>query len=205
MALIAQNNFVFIHIYKCAGRSIRSVIQGNSPVREIAQGHSTAQEARDHCYANGGQFFWDNAYKFTFIRNPFDWVVSLYHFITQNPDHENFEAVRGMTFEQFVHWNAHMVKGGYRNSTGSFNTLSGFVCDDNGAGRVILDFVGRMENLNEDLATVCNNIGVAMPENLPVLNKSTREPDYRKYYNETTIQIVSDVYALDLQRFDYKF
>lgn len=206
MALINQQGFIFIHIYKCAGRTIRNIIYNETPVQELNMGHATAQQIRNHCFSqSGGEWFWNNAFKFSFIRNPFDWVVSIYHFIKENPEHENYSQVKDFTFDQFVEWNAYMVKGGVENSTGSFNTLSGFLCDDNGAGKLIVDFVGRMENIDEDLKTVCNHTGIKLPNDLPKLNKSKRESDYRKYYSEHTRNIVADVYYNDLNKFNYSF
>ena len=39
--------------------------------------------------------------KFSFVRNPFDWVVSLYEFIRTNETHENYNEVKDMDFEEF--------------------------------------------------------------------------------------------------------
>ena len=92
MALIKSSNFIFIHIYKCSGMSIRKVLGDNIPTIELCKSHATAKEVRDYCYSLNGQFYFDTTFKFSFVRNPFDWVVSLYEFIRGNPNHVNYDA-----------------------------------------------------------------------------------------------------------------
>lgn len=105
MALVGGKTFIFIHIYKCGGMSLRTLIQDSIPCFELEKSHSTALETREKLKAVGMQHIWDSSYKFSFVRNPFDWVVSLYEFIRHTPSHENYEEVKDFNFEQFCQWN----------------------------------------------------------------------------------------------------
>ena len=70
-------------------------------------------------------------------------------------------------------------------------------------GRIIVDFVGRFENLQEDWREICNCIGIAHIE-LPHVNRSERK-DYREYYTEETRQIVAERFQKIIDKFGYEF
>lgn len=207
MSLVNGNSFVFIHIYKCGGMSLRKAISNNLSVNEFIQSHATAKEVRDYCYACDGKWFWNSAYKFTFIRNPFDWVVSLYEFIRNNPTHENYDEVKELTFNEFCKWNVDAIKESKSNVNGKLNTLTGFLYDDD--GRLLVDFVGRLENAEEDFKVIAKRLNIPLKNihkiNFPHINQSDREPDYRGYYDEESKIIISEAFHQDLVNFNYTF
>lgn len=93
----------------------------------------------------------------------------------------------------------------------------------NGEGRLLVDFIGRTENMDDDFRKVCHKIGIE-PAYPPKTNRSFRagnarehlkflfgrrkEParrDYKGYYDAETREIVEDMYRQDLELFDYGF
>ncbi len=48
--------------------------------------------------------------------------------------------------------------------------------------RLIVDYVGRFEQIDKDFRNICNKIGVPYTK-LPMTNKTTHT-DYRKYYKD---------------------
>jgi len=70
-------------------------------------------------------------------------------------------------------------------------------------GEIIVDFVGRYENLDEDWAKVCKALGVASVE-LGKENRVLRE-NYRAFYDEGTKQLVADRFARTIDLFGYDF
>ena len=66
------------------------------------------------------------------------------------------------------------------------------------------DYIGRFENLNQDIQTISQAIDAK--GTLPWINKSRSSNDnYRKYFNEHTKAIVDRLYASDLEIFGYTF
>lgn len=207
MSLVNGNNFIFIHIYKCGGMSLRKLFLDNLATTELNQSHSTEKEIRDYCYACEGRWFWNTAYKFSIVRNPYDWAVSLYEFIKNNKTHENYDEVKDMDFQSFCYWYVDCIKDKRNNINGKFNTLTEFLFDEN--GKLLVDYVGKLENINEDIKVICNRLKISTDNihntNIPHINQTDREPDYRKYYNEISKRIITDAFYHDLVNFNYSF
>lgn len=207
MQLSHSHRFIFIHIFKTAGTSMRAALEPlcQSPVQRIWRGlcnrlgvptrpgcanlsaHARAEDVRA---ALPAQIF-DNYYKFAFVRNPWDWQVSWYHYVLQNEAHHEHAAVRALPcFDDYLRWRIdHPVW-----------TQKDFVA--NRQGELIVDFVGRFETLEADFQRVCLATGVRA--RLPHLNRS-RHDDYRLCYSNRSLQLVADHFQADIDFFGYRF
>ncbi|HWI41271.1 MAG TPA: sulfotransferase family 2 domain-containing protein [Verrucomicrobiae bacterium] len=135
---------------------------------------------------------YDSMFKFAFVRNPWDRLVSWYGFLQKQKDHRYHQRVKGMkSFEEFLQW-----------ETGRGDGFSQYhaVCD--AGGKLIVDFIGYYERLNEDFARVCSIIGSEVT--LPHLNRSVHK-DYREYYTAETRELVARHYHRDIELFGYDF
>ena len=68
---------------------------------------------------------------------------------------------------------------------------------------VIVDFIGRYENLVQDVNIVFKNLGLETVS-LPHINRSNHT-NYREYYTEDTKQLVADRFSRDIECFGYEF
>ena len=136
----------------------------------------------------------DDYFKFAFVRNPFEREVSLWKYLIRiKKEGETVEE----KFSDFVKIPANRSGG----RPGAGYTYMDYVKDVDGT--IILDFIGRFENLQQDFNTVCDKIGIPHQE-LPHMNK-TKHKHYTEYYDDETRQIVAEKYAKDIEYFGYEF
>jgi len=139
-----------------------------------------------------GQDRYDSLFTLAFVRNPWDWMVSMYEYLRGETTHRHHPAVRRMTFAQYVDFE---ISRGRRSQ-------SVFIVDRD--GHVMVNFVGRFERLHADFARLCAALDVEA--RLPHLNRS-RRADYRTYYEDdpALISRVGDFLREDVERFGYVF
>lgn len=137
---------------------------------------------------------------FSFIRNPFDRILSCYFYYCQRDKTQKF----GEVYKTFSDWII-AKKRGENYGGGLVQPLSSRL-----DGK--LDFLGRFETLNEDIEKVKEMFNIKTTEELGWTNRSNRRPDesrkgkgYRDFYTEETRKFVKDYYQKDLKNFDYKF
>ncbi|HEV2209150.1 MAG TPA: sulfotransferase family protein [Verrucomicrobiae bacterium] len=133
-------------------------------------------------------------FKFGFVRNPWDRVVSLYE------RREGLQLSKQMSFEQFVDWIQfssstciHPVPHRYQ--------VDWFVDPH---GTVLADFIGRFETLEEDWARIARILGIQ--EQLPHKNRNPRRTrHYTEYYSPDTRARIAEKFRVDIERFGYEF
>ncbi len=156
--------------------------------------HAKAKEARQEL--PDGIF--DSYFKFAFVRNPWDWQVSVYHFILREPTSSTHAAVKACgSFPAYLEW---VVQTASPYPKGITKLQSEMITDD--AGQLLVDFVGRYENLAADYNTIREKIGIE--DSLPHVNKSQHK-DYREYYDTHTRDLVAEHFRQDIELFGYTF
>ncbi|SFF47929.1 Sulfotransferase family protein [Fontimonas thermophila] len=217
MILSNRYNFLYVHIAKTGGTSVRAALrrlQWKDPYY-LAQficsrlshmtGHRIAAKLPRHAKIICAQEmlpkeFFDGLFKFAFVRNPWDLQVSSYHHLKRErphllAGHESFEA--------FTRWKLDPQRPYQYHLDTSITLQTDYLIDLH--GRILTDFIGRYETLHEDFAHICKIIGVP-PIELPHKRQATdRKKDYRSYYSDDLAELVGKHFARDIELLGYRF
>ncbi len=218
--LSQEKKFLFIHVAKVAGRSIKASLKPYCDNLNVLQKAINWTDRLVHSNVPGkglfppARLFIDNRlplrthataleymswlgrddfskyYKFTFVRNPFDRQVSLYEFIRQSRNHRLKETLLKMTFDEYLKWRC----------SGQFPYQSTYIFDRSGNSPLV-DFIGKFENLNADFETIANKFSLEVK--LGYVGKTKERKDWRTYYTPETQKLVVDTYAIDFDNFSY--
>jgi hypothetical protein len=211
MILSYSSSFLFLHIEKAAGSSMQQAlrpianVQQNSHLRRRLAllgplnrmgGLYRAVQFGEHVTANDVRRclpadVYGSLYKFAFVRNPWDRLVSRYaHLLRSKDRHRHNFISRLEKFEDFLQWEMR------RDSANQYP----YVTD--AAGNQIVDFVGHYETLAVDFAKVCAQLKIQVE--LPHVNVSEHR-DYRTYYTPETRAFVAKRLRRDIEMFGYEF
>ncbi|ECW8954352.1 alpha-2,3-sialyltransferase [Campylobacter lari] len=186
---------IFIHVPKVAGSSIERVIYQTD---RWLVGHV---KASDYVKLDRNKF--ESYFSFSFVRNPYDRVVSAYHYLkNDSPDPCDIEwgklNIRDLEFEEFV---LKLQDEEFKQKILTKNHFSfqyEYLCDEN--MNVLVDFIGRFEQLNSDFKKILNIL--KRKDSLIHVNKS-KHCNYKDYYNCETYKIIREIYKNDFEIFDY--
>jgi len=211
MLISESKKFLFVHIQKTAGRSFEAVLKDNIPdLKSLPGTHDHAAWVKEEL---GDK--WDTYYKVAFVRNPWDRLVSWYTMIIEKGNTTWYKRMTGLgkynkirqyvldntnSFEEFIYKCVDTIDDTDGKKSFWYNQLD-YVSDHN--GKVMVDYIGRFENLVEDAGTVFRNLGIE-GSSLPHKNSSSHR-NYRSYYNDHTKDLVAQRYARDIEYFGYEF
>jgi len=189
-----RHRCIFVHIPKCAGVSVCQSLFGNQ-----GAGHypvTTLQKVF-------GPALFDSYFKFTFVRNPWDRLLSAYEFLRRGGFHAadaRWAEQHLSQYRDFGEFVRQWVTPANVASWIHFHPQSGFLSLPD--GRTGVDFIGRYENLEADFSRICEQLGIAA--RLQLLNAGPVR-DYRDAYDRETRRIVDTVYRQDIVSLDYCF
>ena len=208
MLISDTHKFIFVHIRKAAGSSIRDTleplsIQKPTDVLSKIKSRILHIEKDYHKYAFRQHSditmvkkimpkeLFDTYFKFAFVRNPWKRLVSEFEFIKRRPDHGRHKKVIKMTFTEYIIYQAKRVDAHQIN----------MLADKDGI--LQMDFIGKFENLQEDWNYICDKIGVKNKQ-LSHRKKATKV-DYDNYYNGDNKEVIAKLWKKDIDTFGYKY
>ena len=232
--LCHQYKCIYIHIPKTAGKSVQHVfakqlgfrskkgkdllvgMNDNPDLGPPVLSHLKASEYVKFGYLSQEQF--DSYFKFSFVRNPWDRIVSEYKFrgYPRKTDFKNY---------LFKHLPEPSWTDRYIHILPQYD----FLFDD--SGKLLVNHLGKFETLKKDFEEVCRRIGISRVT-LPHLNISSRIlrfpwtikgaakilfnmvgmkrrknifNHYTEYYDDESREFVANLYRQDIETFGYEF
>ena len=193
-----KHKCIFIHIPRCGGTSIEIAMYGkNWFYVESSTKHLIASTAK-----NIYKPYWNDYFKFSFVRNPWDRMVSLAKYPTAYKLNLNKGKLVGFE-EHFKEFPEIEVDKRSKSLNDTFYPIKNSVYLN--ILNVELDFIGRFENLNEDFEFIYKSIGDIPPLLTNDLMHRSYHKHYTEYYDDETREIVAQKYARDIEYFGYKF
>ena len=216
---LKDRDILFIHIPKTCGKLITNNMEKNSNL--YFYGHYPYKIWKDlHPNISNSTII------FTFVRNPWDKMVSLY-FYTLNiyremgPFFSNYEYINN-DFNEWLAWNYNenieklKITKSINGKTNNIEHISHFE----------LNFKNQIDLLTYENGNINENITIIKYENFcennniikDFFNKNnlvnydfnrklnvTQHEHYSKYYNDKSIQLIEKYFSKDIQMFNYKF
>ena len=199
--LLNEPRCLFAHIPKTGGNSIRNVV-----FQKNYEGPWFGEALPDD---------WANLFRFGFVRNPFDRVVSAWKMFTEGtvddawhlPERGAVDLSLRQVLElgldptaPFGHPRYNQIK------PDPLIRLKNHVIpqSDSYHGLQHVEFVGRFENLQNDFRVVAERLGLSIKE-LPKSNWTAQRTHYRKYFDDVTRRLAEELYRADLEQFGYDF
>tara|TARA_Y100000310_G_scaffold199050_2_gene199039 strand:- start:1533 stop:2246 length:714 start_codon:yes stop_codon:yes gene_type:complete len=150
--------------------------------------------------------FVSSRYVFSFVRNPWDRIVSLWFSLRKWPRYTrryNQSLRASRIFDEFIR----ILDSEEIPPVGPYDSL-GLSLANPQTEWIVNDShrVFRLEDLSVAWPVICGDIGIPLVKfpRRNVIDVGSRKP-YREYYTESTRRIVSRKYAEEIERFNYEF
>ena len=212
MILSPGRKYVFVHAPKTGGTALALALEARAMKDDIMLG-DTPKAKRRRRRVQGMQTrgrLWkhstladidglvptlDGLFAFTLVRNPWDRIVSYYHWLRdQRFDHPAVALSQRLCFVDFLQ--AEPIRASMRASPARH-----YMTDAHGNERC--DLYIRLEAFEEDAAPLWDHLGFTL--SLDRVNASARAPSFQGYYTDAASAVISEDCAEDIERFGYRF
>jgi len=189
-----KSKTIFIHIPKTAGVSLLKAIYGNVTL----SGHrsfyfnSIALDIKNEKY-----------FSFAFVRNPFDRLYSAYLFLKKGGMNHYDNLAFTTHLSKFKDFEDFVLNGLDKKLLFQITHLipqHEYLCDKKGS--ILVDFIGRFENLEDDVKLLSKRLKKDIKLSHYNYNK---KKDYIEVYTEVMIEKVYQIYQKDIDIFEYSF
>lgn len=193
-----SSSSIKVELYQCFGQAFGKGDMPDTPYNINNQplpNHLTALEMRRRLKPE----IWDGLFTFTVVRNPWDRMVSHFHYrkavgeIAKNTGFQDYLKLffrsPGASLESPFNYHGHYYQ------------CADYLLDHEGS--MMVDYVARYENREQDLRTLSSLCKCRLGR--LHLNRSSSIKNYRSYYDEETRALVARISHKDIELFGYEF
>jgi hypothetical protein len=137
-----------------------------------------------------GYDIWSSSYKFIFVKNPWARMLSIYH-------NKKRQVSKFPTFSVWLKKNINKHR---------ILPQLAFYTDTNYNSCV--DFIGKVENFENDIKTIYKNINrpnIAILNNPDKITTQLNNLSYKMYYSRDNANLVKRYFAREIEMLEYKF
>ena len=206
MRISHKNKFIFLSNPKTGSTTVREILDPYSDIKSSNKKpfvhHIEAVQLKNIFIKNGWN--WDEYYKFTFIRNPYEKYVSQYFFSAPDNNFKrqfdkgyNKKKAFSVSFKEWLkyHDNMKILPVGIRD-------IKQFAFDNN--GNMLVNKIIKLEEINTELPKILNKLNINHNKIIKKIN-TTNHKNYRQYYDEECIKIVQKYMSNDIEIGNYEF
>lgn len=191
--------FIFIHIPRTGGSSIEYALCN----RNWWKTHPPSKHLTAHIAKKIYAPYWDDYFKFSFVRNPWDRMVSMLRYgsfygLSLGSRGEICTDAYFNKFKKIEYDYRFFNENQFEDLEEKHNSVYMNILGEE------MNFIGKFENLQEDLDLVCDLIKIKNNK-LKHLEKSQMRLPYQQYYNNFNKSIISKKYEIDIKKFNYSF
>ena len=192
------NRMIYFINPKCACTTIKAFLAATDPTLDVDQ----TKIGQDGAFSKVDRIEdvprYPDYFKFTFVRNPLDRLVSCY--LEKIIGQKRWAEIFGYSpsFADFVR-----VVHGIPDEEADIHYRSQYLNVTDDAGKLVVDFVGRVETIQDDIKTVASVRDLEY--SLEHFRKSEGRKPYQEYYDEETRDLAGERYATDIELFGYEF
>lgn len=182
---------LFIHIPKAAGKSV-----GLALFDDDCPGHFMYRN-----YRNADPRFFKNAFKFSFVRHPVKRFISAYRYLKSGGGSDTdllFSREVLTKYSDINDFVENWLNVNTANSWIHFIPQHYFIFEKD---KLMLDFLGRFENLESDFKTISLRIGASAK--LPHVNKSATTTQDCVCLTDNSRVILENIYERDFELLGY--
>lgn len=139
---------------------------------------------------------WKNYFKFSFVRNPFDFEISDYFWRTKGID-------QGLSFNDFLKTKLKIIDD--PKGVASFPLTNWPIYSIN--NEVVLDYVGKFEKLNDHVPLIGKRIGLPLDiGSFPRVKSGIWKPsNFKDFYDNESIEMINTLHKNELDYFGYAY
>ena len=137
-------------------------------------------------------------FKFAFVRNPWDRLVSCWLDKVIGYNYFGFSAEKLSEMQRFENFVDFVGQQDIDSCDGHIRTQSKLIDLNN------IDYIGRIENFNEHLSAVIQIIGLDSVV-IGRKNANLNRGSYEQYYDDKLARQVAEIYRMDISIFKYDF